>query len=73
MLFYTNRTKFVSVVTVKLESAVEPTTAFLVGSSEFSEKIAAKPGYIDLVVDGGQDLYLGEGTVATFVSARTVK
>ncbi|MEI2613613.1 MAG: hypothetical protein V9G21_00855 [Methylotenera sp.] len=72
MLLYTNHTRFAAIVTVKIESSQKPSEAIMIGSEAFLEKITAKLGHWDFFVDGGQELHLGENTVATLMSVRSV-
>ena len=71
MLFYSNRSKFAAIVTVKLESTDDPKAALMIGSEAFFENHEGAPGSLDVIVESGKDLHLINKTVATFVSVRS--
>lgn len=72
MPFYTNHTRFSSIVTIKIVAVVDVKNAVKIGipSALEIEKIGSTPGYHDFLVGPHQVLELVEGTQAELVNVR---
>lgn len=71
MLLYTNKTRFDAIVTLKIESTETPEAAVKVGTEVYFENFGAKSGYLDVKVEGGQELHLSEKTIASLITVRS--
>lgn len=73
---YFNNTRVAAIVTVKVESSNQPNKSFSLaepGEDKVTEPVKAVVGYHDVQVGPGKELRVEEGTVATFISVRSLQ
>jgi hypothetical protein len=70
MALYKNQTRRDAVVTVKINSVIDPQKALSVGATSAMAAITAEVGFHDVVVGPGQVLEVSDGVDATFVASR---